>query len=722
MDKIHCMKGSSCVHSTPPIGPAPVQWPHPHEHTWMTTPTAATPISAGQMSLALSALESVMKSHTIGLAMFGPDGTIAFHNPAVSELLDCEPSEVAEGTFTDLLPSNIREQIEGPGGDASGRVCNGSETDAKIQFVRSTGQTVLLRLRAWPVWEDGAFVATLLSLIDITDRLDDRNDAQLATNLVNTIMGSTSDALVVIDADGIIQSASDSVEAISGWRPDELIGSHIKSAIAKSYHDIEQEFAGRYGKRDERAPTVGVVRTEVDLKLGGTASVEVRVVDHMVGERLGAILFVRDLSEISKLSHRIEVVRNTDELTGLLSRRSFVEALDEVLSEAGSGFVVAKIDLVHFHNLNRVHGFTVANEFLQVVATELRSLSGGRPVARIGGDRFAVVIEHRFIDRYLQVLRSRLEGRRRTRGISSSVRMSVGVAQASQGLGAEEVMKSAGVALREAKTREPVGFVEFDDHMRLRELAIAELLRDLHGAIRGRQIVSWFQPVVDLSSGDDVAYEALVRWRHGERGVLAPDDFLPLMASEGLMPELGVHVLTESMGLVSALDAAGMPGRVWVNLSPDQVRDSSVVSYARAAVERGLDLARLGFEITEHTALEVNEDGLEELLALRDEGVALAIDDFGTGYSSLSQLRTLPVDVVKLDRSFLADIHSDPVQSGFVRACIDMCHSLGREVVAEGIENEMDARLLTDLGCDRAQGYHFGRPMPAAEIISRACS
>lgn len=676
-------------------------------------------LPADFMPLAMAAVESVAKSHTIGLAVFGPDGGVAFTNPAVSILLDCEPPEVDDGSFTDLLPANIRHQISRTACGPDGDVVRESEADAKMKYVNSSGRIVLIRIRSWPVWHRGTFAATLVTFTDISDRLSDRTDAQLANNLVEVIMGSVADAVVMIDADQIVRSASESVETIFGWRPDELVGVHLKTVLAEPLSDIEREFAIRYGKSAERAPTIGMVATEVNHRFGGTVPVEAKVVDHAVGEQRGQILFVRDKSELSNLTRKVEVARNTDELTGLLTRGAFVKALGEILEESSEDIAVAKLDLVHFHNLNRLHGFAAANEFLRVVAAELRALSGGRPVARIGGDRFAVMVEHRSIGRFLQVLRSRLEARRRSRGISSSVRVAVGVARPVPDGGAEGLMKSAGVALREAKKRPRVGFVEFDEQMRLAEFEKADLLSNIHGALRSRQIVTWFQPVIDLATGDDIGYEALVRWVHPTRGVLAPDVFLRMLASEGLMPEMGVRVLTDSMSFASALDRAEMPGRVWVNLSPSQVREDGVVGFARASIEGGFDPSRLGFEITEHTALELDGEGMEKLVALREAGVSLAIDDFGTGYSSLSQLRTLPVDVVKLDRSFLSAIHTDPVQRGFVGACIDMSHALGCEVVAEGIEHEIDARVLADLGCDRAQGYHFGRPAPSVDILKR---
>jgi len=674
-------------------------------------------LPADSMQLAAAGLESVLKSRTIGFAMFGPTGGVAFANPAVSILLDCEPSEVDDGSFTDLLPRETREQISGPMAVLDGGIIRESETDSKMKYMNTSGESKLIRLRSWPVWDEGSFVATLVTFTDISDRLDDRTNAQLAGNLVETIMRAVTDAAVVIDGDGVVKSASESVETISGWRPDEIVGAHVKTVLAESFSDITREFEDRYGKRGERDPTVGVVSTNVRHRLGGEVPVEVRVVDHLVGERQGEILFVRDMSELSKLYERVEEAQRSDELTGLLTRGAFVRALEEALGNPDQGIAVAKLDLVHFHNLNRVHGFVAANEFLQVIAAELKALSGGRPVARIGGDRFAVMVEYPSIERYLQIVRSRLEGRRRSRGISSSVRVAVGVARPRPDDGAEAVMKSAGVALREAKKRPPAGFVEFDDDMRLAELEKADLLSSIYRALRSRQIVTWYQPVVDISSGKSVAYEGLVRWPHPRRGVLSPDEFLPLMASEGLMPEMGVRVLTNSMAFVASLDRTDMPGRVWVNLSPTEVSDNRVVEFARSSIEGGFDPSRLGFEITEHMALELNRPGLEKLTALRELGVSLAIDDFGTGYSSLSQLRALPVDVVKLDRSFLSEIHTDPIQRGFVGACIEMSHSLGCEVVAEGIEHEADARLLADLGCDRAQGYYFGRPMPSAEIL-----
>lgn len=183
------------------------------------------------------------------------------------------------------------------------------------------------------------------------------------------------------------------------------------------------------------------------------------------------------------------------------------------------------------------------------------------------------------------------------------------------------------------------------------------------------------------------------------------------------MPSLGVEVFGQALNFIRQSERLGHTGRIWVNLSAGQLFDDSVLRYAQAAIDFGVSPDSLGFEITEQDAIDVASIATDNFTKLMDLGVGLAIDDFGTGYSTLSQLRHVPADVVKLDRSFLSDIHTDLRQRKFVGACINLAHTLDMSVIVEGIETEADAVLMAEMGCESAQGYWFGRPVPAAEAL-----
>jgi len=645
------------------------------------------------------------------------DWNVTFANEQFSSQLSRVGPIRAGMRLLDVIGADRFAQLA-PSGKSADSSSPSTPVDIKLVVPDGDTRKSMLRLRSWPMINDGIQVGHLLITIDISDRYEDVRRYQVADDLIEAFMGVVRDAVVVADANGIIRSVSNSVEEMFGWRREDLVGASVELLMTGG------DAAGHAGWMEQYRTTdglglMGKRRTvKARRRSGEIFPIEVRVVENVVGDPPGFVAFIRDLGEIEDLNRRIEEAHQTDELTGLLTQHSFTDALRRSTADAEVPLSLVKVDIARFHHVNSAYGYETGDALLKSVAREIRAVVGELPAGRLGGDEFAFVVPTKDVARVVPALSSRVEGRGRSRGIGHPIRLSVGVAHQTSG-SVEDLLKAAYSALRVAQSGTPTGYVEHSDVIAEAAAREVSLLADIHAAVRSRQLVTYFQPEIDLRTGLTIGHEALVRWNHPERGLIPPDQFLFLAKAENLMPALGVQVLAASLDFIRKSADLGHVARVWVNLSSEQLLDDSVVEYARAAIGGGLDPNSLGFEVTEHDAFVVESDASNHLQSLRDLGLAIAIDDFGTGYSSLTQLRNVPAEVVKLDRSFLMSIHTDEMQKKFVGSCIDLAHTLDRTVVAEGIESEADGDLVARLGCDMAQGYWYGRPVPAAEALSR---
>lgn len=407
-----------------------------------------------------------------------------------------------------------------------------------------------------------------------------------------------------------------------------------------------------------------------------------------------------------------------DALTGLLNRAGFLGALDAEPAEPGTRWL-GLLDLRQFGELNDGLGHEVGDLLLQAVAQRLQQQLGAYcRLARIGDDVFAVAGPRRWVN--VDTLRGLFGEAFLCAEHALPATATIGLAEALTGPGGGPAsLRRASLALRRAKSGSQDGHAFFQPEMeeRVRErLALAHRLRR---ALDAGELAVWFQPKLDLRSGRLVGLEALARWPDADApgGWRSPAEFVPLAESSGLISRLGEFVLDRACETLVALDREGhAPGRLAVNVAMPQLRQSRFVGRVRGLLQRhGLEADRLEIEITESVALEDPRTVRASLEALRALGATVAIDDFGTGYSSLAQLRDMPIDVVKLDRSFVQALEADQ-GAAFAEAIVGMAARLGLQTVAEGVETEAQAEVLRALGCQTGQGYLFARPMPASAL------
>ncbi len=420
----------------------------------------------------------------------------------------------------------------------------------------------------------------------------------------------------------------------------------------------------------------------------------------------------------------------TDELTGLPNRRLFYETLHTSL-ELGSGrqhLAVLMIDLDRFKEINDSLGHHVGDEVLRQLGPRLATVVGADgTVARLGGDEFGLLVSPLYDDfQAIRVAERVREDLRRSfllENITLHVDASIGIAIApDHGDAAATLLQRADVAMYEAKRNHDPWqlYSPFRDrHTRDR----LELMEDVRDAIGRREMVLFYQPKLDLASGLITGVEALVRWQHPTRGLLTPDRFLTLFEQSGLMGPLAMTVLELAMIQQAEWARDGVKVSMAVNLSAANLADEQLPQKVAEVFERlGVDPSNVVLEITEDSLMVDAQQSLEVLERLHAGGVQLSVDDYGTGFSSLAYLRDLPVNELKLDRAFLAAAASDERAVAIIRSTIDLAHALHLRIVAEGVETHANLALISELGCDTAQGYLLGRPAPADLLFPAAPS
>ncbi len=531
----------------------------------------------------------------------------------------------------------------------------------------------------------------------------------------------SSDWILITDREGRIKYVNKAVERITGYSTDELIGKtpklfksgkHPQRFFKRLWETIlsGRSFRAVFINRRKDGSLVYVDQTITPLK-------------DRDGEIIGFVSSGKDITQEKELRDRLRYVAFYDPVTELPNRNHFMERLSFSISRTratGKYLALLLIDVDRFKIINDTYGYSVGDHILREMADRLKeSVREGDTVGRIGSDEFGVILfdlqQRENVSKVINKIFSAMELPFIVNGEEIRISVSMGVSIYPQDAeDPEELITRAEIALAHAKdiTGNTCQFYEEKLNARMTEFVLME--RHLIKAIEKEEFKLFLQPYFDLSSGKVAGMEGLLRWISEDLGVVSPARFISVLESTGLIEDVGEWVLRRACEV-----AVSLKKRVSVNVSPVQFKDRDFPDKVKKIIEEcGVDGGFITLEITESMAMEDVDFTRNSLNQMKDLGVKVAIDDFGTGYSSLAYLKTLPVDYLKIDVSFVRDIDKDPDDRAIVNAIIQLAKNLGIETIAEGIESEKHVEILRDMGCDYGQGYHLAKPMPYDQIRS----
>ena len=535
-------------------------------------------------------------------------------------------------------------------------------------------------------------------------------------------------SLVSVDSLGRIEFVNAAACALFGYERHELIGQPITIIVPERMRGAHMTGLAKVAEGNK--PNLGGKTVEVFAlkKDGSEFPIEITLSIWKGSDGVAAGAVIKDISERRERDSRLLRLASQDSLTGLHNRYRFTTLLNDVIGAAEPATVIL-LDLDGFKEVNDTHGHAVGDCLLQAVGVRLQyHLGETAEVARFGGDEFAVLlcgvgdplVAHREARALLGAFQTPFDVGGHVLDLGASLGYALFPSHATD---ADELIASADFALYRAKAEGGRVLRLYDASMRSAAAAQRAMRDELRIALREGQLELYYQPQIDLTNGRLIGLEALIRWRHPERGLLLPSAFLPALEQNTLALEIGSWTLDTAARTAGALRRSGHDIMVSVNLFPVQLRSPHLAEKVRETIAlHGITPSMLELEVTETIALEDNDRSLEAMNPLREIGVGIAFDDFGTGFASLSSLQRYPITTLKIDRAFVKDILTRPGDAAITRALISLSREMGIKTIAEGVETAEQEEKLLALGCPCAQGYRYGRPMPFADVVRQLAS
>jgi diguanylate cyclase (GGDEF)-like protein/PAS domain S-box-containing protein len=679
---------------------------------------------------------SLMQNATSITMLLSPDGTVRATSGAVTRILGLD-QEWLEGRHVECLASDddrrVLLQVLREAGNTDGdTVVDPITVDVRLNS--ATGDPVPFALTFTNLVDDPTVQGLVVTGHDITDRVRTEDDLRRANSVLAATLESTADGILVVDETGRIVSLNTRFAEMWRLSPEAVRtrdDSHLISVVTDQLLDPAAFVAKTqelYADRNAHSHDL------IEFKDGRVFERD-SLPQRIDGQVVGRVWSFRDVTDHRRMQKELLHQALHDPLTGLANQALFRDRIEHAtarLERSGGRLAVLFIDLDDFKTVNDSLGHSIGDELLVSVSRRLAAcVRPGDTAARLGGDEFAVLIDElvgpedgTFIaERIIAALTEPLV----LSGRSVAVSASIGITYGTSTVEADEVLRNADLAMYTAKATGKNCYRVFAEEMHHAAVERLDLEMYLRGAADREELVIHYQPIFELDGGRIAAMEALVRWNHPERGLLGPVSFIPFAEEGGLIDEIGQHVLVRACEEACRwARAVGTEApAISVNLSPRQLLDPQFPDRVELLLHRcGLAPAQLILEITEGALMEDPVAAVASLQRLSRLGVRLAVDDFGTGYSSLAYLQQFPVDLLKIDGSFVDDSLLQPGWS-LVEAIVQISHALGLVPIAEGIESSDEAAALTRFGCDLGQGFHLGRPVPAEqarELIRRSTS
>jgi len=682
--------------------------------------TADREKAAASLSKSERRFKALVSNSSDIIIVTDPAGRLQYVSPSFERQLGISPLPYFEEPAAAFIHPDDLTRISAEMGRVASHQGEMFRTQLRIQNSRGDWRhfeaTITNRM------DDPDVLGTVGNLHDITDLLE-------AHERFRSAFDDAPIGIALTTLDGVILRANRAYGIILGLTADALVGRRVAEFVHQDdLMPVEDEH-----RRIEREESDGY---EIERRLCHALGHEVWAMVHVscVRDSMGKPRYlveqIQDVTEQRTMREHLAHAAIHDPLTGLPNRVLFMDRLTVALDRAARldrQVAVAFLDLDRFKLVNDGLGHSVGDELLRAVAIRLAgALRAGDTVARFGGDEFTILWEGlaeegeavAVAERMLEELQQPFE----LDGTPVYVSASVGVVIADAEATPVSMLRDADSAMYLAKGAGRSRVEIFDGTSHALALENLHVINQLHASLATNEFRLHYQPIVDLASDEIVAVEALARWQHPKRGLLGPDQFVPVAEECGLIVPLGAWVLQESCAQVARWNEAGVaaglaPIEVNVNISPRQLSSPDFVASVRAAlVVSALDPALLCLEITESTLMQDARASADTLEAVRELGVRISVDDFGTGYSSLSYLKHFPIDALKVDRSFVDGLGEESDDSAIVSAVIALAHSLGITAVAEGVETEIALEELRRLDCDRVQGFLLGHPQPPRDL------
>jgi diguanylate cyclase (GGDEF)-like protein/PAS domain S-box-containing protein len=666
-------------------------------------------------------LESLTRHTSDAITVIDSEGIVRYASPASASVLGHSPQKLVGQRLPDVVHPDDMNDVARVLRDAA--AVDGAIAALEFRVAAAAGDWRHLEALGTNLPNDPDVGGVIVTIRDITDRRRMEEGLRESEANFRRLFEANPQPMWLYDVSTLeFLVVNDAAVIQYGFTREEFLAMHVDDICATTadFHASRKESRRRREAREE---------TQHRTKDGLVLDVQVESSVLTFQSREVVLMLARDVTDERELHRRLEHQTLHDFLTGLPNRRLLETHVRRALARAEHlpdlKPAMLVLDLDGFKTINDTLGHALGDRVIAAIAERLEaSLRPGDTASRLGGDEFAVLLEDTGGPEDAVLVAERLVAEIQRPitidGRSVAVSASIGIALPHpEHAGVEDLVGDADIAMYVAKSQGTGCCVLFEPAYRVALIDRLTLQEELGEAVQHKQLTVHYQPQLELSSGRVVAVEALVRWPHPTRGMIPPDVFIPVGEQMGLVPAIDAWVMRTACSQLRQWSDEGLPAmRIAVNLSGSDLERADLVDVVRRAlVDAMLDPWQLELELTESVAVGQPESAVGRLAALRAMGVRIAIDDFGTGYSMFSRLRDLPVDRLKIDRSFVTDMSTDDDARAIVSSTILMGHALGLDLVAEGVEDEATAAMLREMRCDTAQGYHFARPMPADELL-----